>query len=146
MSVRLVRRPLSVAAALPELTQGTLGGVAIFAGRVRPDRTPRGIVRALHFEADEALAERELARLARTARRRYGARHTVVWHRLGTVRVGEIAVIVGAACGHRAEAFAATRFLIEELKTTVPIWKTDRVPRARRPRPRPSPRRGRSAG
>ena len=47
--------------------------------------------------------------------RRFGAGRTVAWHRVGRVRVGEAAVVVGAACGHRAEAFAAARFLIDEL-------------------------------
>ena len=146
MSVRLSARPLALTAALRELEAPHLGGVAVFVGRVRPDATRAGAVVALDYEADRPLALRALARLESEARRRFGAERTVAWHRVGRVRVGEAAVIVGAACGHRAEAFAATRYLIEELKRTVPVWKEQRARPARRPRRRPSPRRARSSG
>ncbi len=146
MSIRLTRRALSLGGAMRELGGGELGGVVLFAGRVRPDRVAGGRVHALFYEADGPLALRALARLAGSARRRYGARRIVLWHRLGTIPVGDVAVVVGAACPHRARAFEATRYLIEELKASVPIWKTDRArPARRRRRPR-SRRRGRSSG
>jgi molybdopterin synthase catalytic subunit len=146
MSVRLTPRPLSLPAATRELEGSTLGGVVVFVGRVRPDRTRAGRVVALVYEAHDAPALRALARLERKARRRFGAARTVAWHRVGTVRVGEPAVIVGAACAHRARAFAAAQFLIDELKRTVPVWKEVRARPARRPRRPPSRRAGRSAG
>lgn len=146
MSVRLSARPLSVAAALRELEHAATGGVTVFVGRVRPDRTRSGRVVALDYEAHVAPARAELSRLEVEARRRFGARATVAWHRTGRVRVGEPAVIVGAACAHRAEAFAAARFLIDELKARVPIWKERRARPARRPRRRRAPRGGRSTG
>ncbi|MGA8663995.1 MAG: molybdenum cofactor biosynthesis protein MoaE [Thermoplasmata archaeon] len=146
MSVRLSSRPLPLRSALRELEASHLGGVAVFVGRVRPDRTREGPVVALVYEADRAPALRALARLETLARRRFGAGRTVAWHRVGRVRVGEAAVVVGAACGHRAEAFAAARFLIDELKRTVPVWKEVRARPVRRPRPRPSRPRGRSTG
>ena len=117
-----------------------------FAGIVRPDRHgPRRVV-ALEYEVDLAPARRALARLERLARRRFGATDVLLEHRLGRVRVGEVAVIVAVACPHRAKAFAAARWLIDELKATVPIWKEERARRVRRPR-RPRARSGgRSAG
>ncbi len=146
MSIRLSRRALSVGAAMRELEGDELGGVVLFAGRVRPDRVASGRVQALFYEADRPLALRQLRRLAGTARGRYGARRIVLWHRLGTIPVGDVAVIVGVASAHRARAFESARYLIEELKATVPIWKTDRARPARRPRrPRSRPR-GRSSG
>ncbi|MGP8072756.1 MAG: molybdenum cofactor biosynthesis protein MoaE [Thermoplasmata archaeon] len=146
MSVRLSSRRLPLGAALRELEGAHLGGVAVFVGRVRPDRTRTGRVLALLYEADRPLALRALARLETEARRRFGAGRTVAWHRVGQVGVGETAVIVGAACGHRAEAFAATRFLIDELKRTVPVWKEVRARPARRPPRPPSRRHARSTG
>ena len=146
MGIRLTHRRLSVAAAMSTLGDPRLGGVVLFAGRVRPDRVAKGRVYALLYEADAPLARRELERLARTVRRRFGARQVVLWHRLGTVPVGEVSVIVGAACDHRASAFGAARYLIEELKTSVPIWKTDRARPARRRRPLRPRRAGRSSG
>jgi len=146
MGVRLTRRPLLIAAAMKDLRGRHLGGVVLFAGRVRPDRSKDGRVTALDYEAHPAVARRELDRIERTARRRFAADRVVLWHRLGRVRVGEVSVIVGAACGHRGAAFDAARYLIEELKVTVPIWKTERGRPARRPRRRPSLPPGRSAG
>ena len=141
MSVRLTRAPLSVPAAMRLLGGDRWGGVVMFVGRVRPDPMPRGRVAALEYEAHRAVALAALSELERAARRRYGAGRVVLWHRLGPVPVGEPSVIVGVATGHRAPAFAAARYLIEQLKRKVPIWKTDRAQPARRQRSR---RRGRA--
>ena len=146
MGTRLTRRPLSLSSASASLRGRGLGGVVLFAGRVRPDATRSGRVRALLYEADPVVARRELGRLERTARQRFHAERVVLWHRIGPVQVGEISVIVGAACGHRAAAFDAARYLIEQLKSSVPIWKTEQARSARRPRRHPSRRAGRSAG
>ena len=143
VSVRLTRRPLSVAAAMRVLAGPGSGGVVVFAGRVRPDRTPAGRVTKLEYEADRPLARSALADLERTARRRFGAARVVLWHRLGPVPVDETSVIVGAATGHRAAAFAAARYLIERLKADVPIWKSAPARPARRRRSRPVRRAGR---
>ena len=146
MSVRLTRRPLSVPDAVRPLSGPGLGGIVVFAGRVRPDLTREGRVIALDYETHLPVARKVLSDLERTVRKRFGARRVVVWHRLGRVRVDEVSVVVGVAAGHRAEAFAAARFLIEQLKATAPIWKAARArPVRRRPR-RPSRRAGRSAG
>ena len=146
MSVRLSARPISVEKATAELFGPGLGGVVIFAGRVRADPSRAGRVVALDYEVHRAPALQRLERIATIARRRFGARRVVLWHRVGLVPVGEVSVIAGAACPHRARAFAAARYLIEELKVTVPIWKTDRARRGRRPRPRPRRAGERSAG
>jgi molybdopterin synthase catalytic subunit len=134
MEVRLTRRPLSLAAASKSLERRGLGGVVLFAGRVRPDRAAGGIVVAIEYESDPTLARRRLEEIVAVAHRRFGAERVVLWHRVGRVRANETSVIAGAACGHRVEAFAAARFLIEELKRSVPLWKSERVRSARRPR------------
>jgi len=141
VSVRLTRSPLSVAAAVRFLSGDELGGVVVFVGRVRPDRTAHGHVAALEYEAHRRLALIALAKLEREARRRFGAGSVVLWHRLGPIPVGEASVVVGVATGHRAPAFAAARYLIERLKREVPIWKLDRARPVRPPRSR---RRGRA--
>lgn len=145
MSVRLSARPLEFARALRELDGPGLGGIVAFAGRVRPDRVEAGPVVALEYDAHTRLARARLLELEREARRRYGARRVVLWHRVGRVPVGEVAVIVGVATPHRAQAFAAAQYLIDALKATAPIWKTDRARSARRRRPRPRRRAARSA-
>ncbi|HYA58577.1 MAG TPA: molybdenum cofactor biosynthesis protein MoaE [Thermoplasmata archaeon] len=146
MGVRLVRRPLSVARAYAELEGSGLGAVTVFVGRVRPDPSPQGRVEALDYEADLEPALRRLRAIEARAHEHFGAGRTVLWHRIGRVPAGEVAVIAGAAAGHRAEAFRAARYLIEELKRTVPIWKTERSRPGRPPRPRPGRRGARSSG
>ncbi len=146
MSLRLTRRPLSLAAAARELEGPGLGGVVLFAGRVRAEGSGHSRVVALDYEAHEGPALRILRELDRSARRRFVVERTVLWHRVGRVPAGEVSVIVGASGGHRAPAFAAARYLIDRLKQTVPIWKTERA-RSGRPRPRrPALRGGRSSG
>lgn len=146
MTVRLSHRKLSVAAAYRALEGTGLGGVVVFVGRVRPDPAGGRSVAALDYEVDRSVALAGLARLERDVTRKYRAGRTVAWHRLGRVRVGEIAVVVGAACPHRAAAFSAARELIERLKATIPIWKAVRERPVRRPRRRPGRRGGRSTG
>jgi molybdopterin synthase catalytic subunit len=142
MVVRVGRAALRVAAAYRALADRASGGVVLFVGRVRPDRAPRGTVAALEYEADPRLARAALRALERSARRRYGARRIVLWHRVGVLRVGTPSVIVGVAAPHRAAAFRAARWLIAALKRSAPIWKMERARSARRrPRP-PSPRAG----
>jgi molybdopterin synthase catalytic subunit len=132
--VALTSRRLEPGKAYRALDHREAGGVVVFVGRVRPDRSTGGVVRALFYEADRPMAVRALTELARTAERAPGVRRVLVWHRTGTIRVGEVAVIVGAAAVHRAEAFRAARFLIERVKRDVAIWKSDRTRPATNPR------------
>ena len=131
MSVRVGRRPLSVAAAYRELERPGVGGVVLFVGCVRPDRLRDGTVRSLLYEAHEPLARVALERLEGSARRRSPRGRFVLWHRLGTLPIGEASVLVGAATPHRAEAFTLARWLIDRLKVEAPIWKSSRGPRGR---------------
>lgn len=101
---------------------------------------------ALDYEVHEGPALAAMARLDRLGRSRFGVQRTVVWHRIGRVPANETAVIVGAAAGHRDPAFRAARFLIDRLKATVPLWKVERGPPARRRPRRPRRRVARSSG
>jgi len=141
VAIRLTRSPLSVARAYDELGDEASGGVVVFVGRVRPDTSARGTVRALFYEADRPLALRSLRSLRAEAVARFGARRVVLHHRVGVLAVGVPSIIVGVAAPHRRAAFAAAEYLIRRLKRETPIWKTDRVRPASRP-PRPRGRRG----
>ncbi|HTT35915.1 MAG TPA: molybdenum cofactor biosynthesis protein MoaE [Thermoplasmata archaeon] len=139
--LRLSTRPLSVAAAYRALDRPGMGGVVVFVGRVRPDRVPGGRVTRLDYEVHGPVARAAIERIARDVGP--GPVAVVVWHRTGRVRVGGIAVIVGAAAPHRARAFAVARRLIERVKREVPIWKAARSRPGRRRRRPPSPSAGR---
>lgn len=104
------------------LEDAACGGVCSFLGRVRDEHLGRRVLH-LHYEAYERLAWRELRGLAAEARRRWSVGPLLLAHRTGRLEIGEAAVLIGVAAGHREEAFEACRFLIEAVKLRVPIWK-----------------------
>ena len=102
------------------------GAVVHFEGRVRAEEHGRAI-RALIYEAYQPMAERQMEKILR----KLGALHPClsvrVRHRIGEVRVGEIAIVVEAIAAHRAEAFAVASAFMDRLKEEVPIWKMKAV-------------------
>jgi molybdopterin synthase catalytic subunit len=139
--IRVGRSPLSVARAYAELAEPRAGGIVLFLGSVRPDVVDGRQVRSLRYEAHQSVAEANLRLLADQAQRRFDTLRIVLWHRIGSVPVGQPSVIVGVATEHRAPAFAAARFMIERLKVTLPVWKSASTGPKVRSRRR-SPRRG----
>ena len=115
---------LDLAAAHAHLAHPTCGAVATFVGTVR-DATAGRPVTHLHFEAYEPMALAELRTIGREAAARFGLATAVLWHALGHKAVGAPVVVVVAAAPHRDDAFRACRFLIDELKARVPIWKKE---------------------
>jgi len=102
------------------------GGVVGFFGVVRDNAEGRSNVVAVDYEAYEEPVLVRLAELAAAARARFPELgRVVVWHRTGRLAVGEASVAVVVSAPHRGEAFDATRFLIDTLKTTLPIWKNE---------------------
>ncbi|MEU0689450.1 molybdenum cofactor biosynthesis protein MoaE [Streptomyces uncialis] len=97
------------------------GGTALFVGTVRDHDNGAGVT-ALGYTAHPT-AEAELRRVADKIVANHPVRALAAVHRVGDLRVGDIAVIVAVSCPHRAEAFAACRALIDDLKREVPIWK-----------------------
>jgi molybdopterin/thiamine biosynthesis adenylyltransferase/molybdopterin synthase catalytic subunit/rhodanese-related sulfurtransferase len=113
----------------PEHLRGALehaaaGGYASFEGWVRDHNEGRR-VQHLEYEAYEALAIREGERIVNKAIERYGVLAAACVHRVGDLAIGELAVWVGVSSVHRAEAFAACRYIIDEVKHRVPIWKKE---------------------
>jgi molybdopterin synthase catalytic subunit len=102
------------------------GGVVTFLGVVREDADDGRSVSGLWYEAHEAMALQEFERIAEEARDRFGDVRLAIVHRIGELRVGEISVAVLAAAPHRAAAFDACRYAIDELKRRAPIWKKER--------------------
>ena len=102
------------------------GAVVTFTGIVRPDRDGARTVAALDYEAYDAMAEHQLHRLVLEAQMRWPLAAVALEHRIGPVEVGQISVVVVVAAPHRADAYAASMFLMDELKRVVPIWKRTR--------------------
>ncbi|SDG93933.1 molybdopterin synthase catalytic subunit [Sinosporangium album] len=113
--------PLSVDEVLTSVGDREAGGTTLFVGTVRDHDHGRSVT-DLSYSAHPT-AERELRRVAEKVAADFPLRALSAVHRVGDLRVGDIAVIVAVASAHRAEAFEASRRLIDDLKREVPIWK-----------------------
>ncbi len=118
--------PLSVDEVLRAVTDRHAGGIDLFIGAVRdhtPER-PGEQVTELEYSAHPTARE-QLLEVARKVAANHPGTALAAVHRIGTLRVGDLAVVVAASAAHRAEAFAACRALIDTLKAQVPIWKRE---------------------
>jgi MoaE-MoaD fusion protein len=104
--------------------QGADGAVVIFDGIVRNNSRGRQTLH-LDYEAYEEMASKQMNDLAVEAIARFGVRQVTIVHRLGRLQVGETSVLIVVASAHRAQAYEASRWLIDTLKKTVPIWKKE---------------------
>jgi molybdopterin synthase catalytic subunit len=100
------------------------GAVVLFLGTVR-DLTGDERTARLEYEAYEPMAEKKLREIVSHAQQQWPGAKVAVVHRLGVLDVAEISVAVAVSTPHRAEAFAACRFIIEAIKAQVPIWKKE---------------------
>lgn len=116
--------PVDVPALEAAVADPGAGGAVTFVGTTRRDNAGRVVLR-LEYEAYEAMALREMRKLAREAGERFGIVRIAIQHRLGIVEIGEISVAIAVSAAHRAEAFEACRFAIDRLKEVVPIWKKE---------------------
>jgi molybdopterin synthase catalytic subunit len=119
----LTRTPLDLASLVASVSAPDRGGVAAFLGMVRNHHGGREVLR-LEYSAYEPMAEAEAARIIGEAESRWPVKVALA-HRIGDLAIGDAAVAVAAAGAHRAEAFDACRYVIEELKVRVPIWKKE---------------------
>jgi molybdopterin synthase catalytic subunit len=103
------------------------GGIDVFVGCVRDANDGRDVV-LLEYEAYVPMALAEMNRIGDEIERGHGGVRVAAAHRVGTLAVGDVAVICAASAPHRAEAFAACRALIDEIKHRVPIWKREHGP------------------
>ena len=124
MRSALVHQAIDPAALLAEVQRSANGATVLFIGTVRDLNDGRAVT-GMEYTAYESMADRELSLVAGEASARFGTDDLVVEHRLGELGVGDISVAVVAAHPHRARAFDAARYVIEELKRRVPVWKLE---------------------
>ena len=121
---RFIHRPVETAVLREELADPACGGYAAFEGWVR-NHNEGARVQRLEYEAYEALGLREGERILEEAVERFGVARVACVHRLGELDVGDLAVWVGVSAPHRDEAFRACRYIIDEVKHRLPIWKKE---------------------
>lgn len=106
------------------MSDPSCGGISLFVGNVR-NLTKEKTVISLTFEAYEPMAIKEMQIIVDTIKEKWNVRHVAIHHRIGTLTIGETAVIIGVSGPHRKDAIAACSYAIDTLKQTVPIWKKE---------------------
>lgn len=118
----IVHAPIEPAAILDRVGSDEDGAVVLFLGTVRDHNEGRP-VRGLRYEAYEEMAQAVLDGIAREAGDRAGTDQVAVVHRVGELAVGELSVAIAVAAPHRSDAYDASRYVIEEIKKRLPVWK-----------------------
>lgn len=124
MRTAIVDRPIDIAALIGEVASTANGATLLFVGTVREINEGRP-VSGMEYTAYRGMADRELADIAREAREKFGSDDIAVEHRIGVLELGEASVAIAVAHPHRGEAYDASRYVIEQLKKRVPIWKLE---------------------
>src|SRR5436305_11071319 len=124
MRTSLVDRAIDPAALVREVADTRHGATILFIGTVRDINDGRE-VSGMEYSAYHSMAARELDDIAREASEQFGTHDIVVEHRLGTLELGDASVAIAVAHPHRGAAYDASRYVIEQLKRRVPIWKLE---------------------
>lgn len=122
--IRLTHEPIDYAASTESVRTHAAGAVVLFLGTVREMTGDRQTV-ALDYDAYPEMALRKMQELEDEARRRWPVLQVEIIHRLGRLELGDISISIALSTPHRADAFEAGRFLIDEFKQIVPIWKKE---------------------
>lgn len=118
--------PLDPAALLAEVASEGRGASVLFLGTVRRSADD-GPVEAIEYSAYDAMAEAEFGRILTEAHDRWPGARVALRHRVGRVPAGEASVAIAVAAPHRAEAYDASRYVIDETKKRVPVWKKEHL-------------------
>ena len=124
MRTAIVEHTLDSAALLAEVSNTASGATTLFVGTVRRVNEGKDVT-GIDYSAYGPMAESELAMIAGEAAARFGTSRIAVEHRVGTLTLGEASIIIAVSHARRAAAMDAQRFLIEEIKKRVPIWKRE---------------------
>ncbi|MGH2494268.1 MAG: molybdenum cofactor biosynthesis protein MoaE [Ktedonobacteraceae bacterium] len=122
--ISITRERLDREALVAAVSHASVGGIVVFEGVVR-DNARGKQVRYLEYDVYPEMAVQQIGEIVAEAQRRWGVERVAVAHRVGRLEIGEASVIIVVASPHRGEAFEACRYIIDTLKTTVPIWKKE---------------------
>ena len=122
--ISITRERLDRDTLVAAVSHASVGGIVVFEGVVR-DNARGKQVRYLEYDVYPEMAVQQIGEIVAEAQRRWGVERVAVAHRIGRLEIGEASVIIVVASPHRGEAFDACRYIIDTLKTTVPIWKKE---------------------
>jgi molybdopterin synthase catalytic subunit len=123
-TIEITHKPIDVPAIIRAAESKEAGALNVFIGTVRAKTSGKGVVR-LDYEAYEPMAKKEINKIVESAHAKWSIKNWAISHRVGTLAIGEVAVVVAISTSHRKESFEACQFIIDSLKQTVPIWKKE---------------------
>ncbi len=124
ISILLTEKPLNLQECFDFVKDSGCGGIAFFVGTVR-NTTQKKKVKFLDFSTYEAMAVKEMQKIAEQALAKFAIQKIAIHHAKGLLQIGDIPVIIAVSSPHRKDAFNACEFAINSLKETVPIWKKE---------------------
>ncbi len=124
MICRIVETPIDMGELMKHVEEDEVGGVCSFTGLVR-NHSRGQKVSHLEYHAYPSMAEKKMRQVAEEIEERFGVTRLALEHRVGTLKIGEIAVGIATASAHRDASFKACRYAIDRIKQIVPIWKKE---------------------
>lgn len=122
--IRITNNHLNLQEIMLELGDNSAGALSIFVGSVR-NKGKSGNVSEIYYETYSEMAEQKMREIENEAQTKWQIKKLVAFHRIGNVRVGEASIIIGISSEHRHEAFEACKYVIDNVKIRVPIWKKE---------------------
>ncbi|MDD4127967.1 molybdenum cofactor biosynthesis protein MoaE [Methanomicrobium antiquum] len=120
MVIAITKDDIDIAKLISDAKRPQTGGLVVFVGTVRDDG-----IEAIDFESFDEAALSDLYNIADEAEKKFSLTSVDIIHRNGLLKVEETILVIVAGAGHRAEAFDGCRYILEEIKRYVPIWKKD---------------------
>jgi len=118
--ITIQKEDVDIGKLIEDAKRAGTGAIVVFDGIVRDDD-----IREMELEAYEEVARAEMEKIAEEATRQHHLLHVDIIHRIGKLAVGENILIIVVSAGHRPDAYAGSRYIIEEIKKHVPIWKKE---------------------
>lgn len=122
--IRITNNHLNLHEIMLELQDNSAGALSIFIGNVR-NRGKSGNVSEIYYETYSEMAEQKMREIENEAQTKWKIKKLIAFHRIGSIKVGESSIIIGISSEHRNEAFEACKYVINNVKTRVPIWKKE---------------------
>ncbi|MDW0216708.1 MAG: molybdenum cofactor biosynthesis protein MoaE [Nitrososphaeraceae archaeon] len=122
--ISITNKHISLQDVMFELEDNSAGALSIFIGNVR-NQGRSGNVSEIYYEAYSEMAEQKMREIENEAQTKWRIKKLVAIHRIGNLKVGETSIIIGVSSEHRHEAFEACKYIINNVKTRVPIWKKE---------------------
>lgn len=122
--IKISDKPIDVQACIDAVQSERAGAIDVFIGTVRNHNNAKEVVR-LEFETYDVMAVKKMEELASQAYNRWDIEKIVMIHRKGVLQIGDVAVVIAVSTPHRVASFEACQWLIDTLKTIVPIWKKE---------------------